>query len=77
MIVCFTCAGQKKVYQSPGGHSLINIGGKKIDCPLCKGVGMIKPIEEAPEEVKKLVEEAVAAEAKVKAKSNINGGIKK
>jgi len=39
---CFRCSGRKKVFKSGKGYSLVDMGGEKVDCPLCGGSGKIK-----------------------------------
>ena len=40
---CDKCAGQKYLYRiMGGGHSMVNSGGVKIDCPQCGGTGLLK-----------------------------------
>lgn len=43
-VPCMRCKGRKKMYKVGSGYTRENTGGKKIDCPMCLGVGKIKPI---------------------------------
>lgn len=48
MIRCFRCSGQKTVFKfgiGDGGYTLVDMGGEKVDCPMCMGSGMIEPID--------------------------------
>ena len=40
---CFRCRGQKKLFKIGAAYSLVNTGGKSVDCPLCMGKGEIEP----------------------------------
>jgi len=48
---CLRCSGRKQLYKMGGAYSLIDTGGTKVDCPLCMGAGVIKPLEVVAEEV--------------------------
>lgn len=51
MIRCMRCQGRKKVYKVRNVYSLADTGGVEIDCPLCDGVGKIKTLEKAIEDI--------------------------
>jgi hypothetical protein len=36
---CLRCRGVGYVYKVGGGYLAVDIGGKKVDCPLCLGKG--------------------------------------
>ena len=72
---CFRCMGAKKMYEMNGGYSSIDMGGAKVDCPLCAGKGKIPKVipaeevilsEHTAEDVKKNLE--VKEKVKRKAK---------
>jgi len=50
-IICPRCSGLKKMYKVGDGWSSVNFGGVKADCPLCVGVGKIKSLETALNEL--------------------------
>jgi len=41
---CFRCMGAKKMYEMNGGYSAVDMGGAKVDCPLCAGKGKIPKV---------------------------------
>lgn len=50
-MICMRCHGRKKIYKMGAGYSHVDIGGVKVDCPMCLGSGVVKTIEEALKEV--------------------------
>lgn len=58
MIRCPRCSGRKRMYKMRSIYSHTNSGGVEVECPLCLGVGKIKPmldaIEDAQEKLKKV-----------------------
>lgn len=54
---CSKCKGRKTFYTMGGGYSLVNMGGKLVDCPVCEGIGQVVPeIPEIKEEVEAIEE---------------------
>ena len=51
MQVCFRCGGLKQMYKRGAGYSREDMGGVKVDCPLCTGTGKI----DDPEDIKKQI----------------------
>lgn len=51
LIRCVRCKGRKKVFKVNSVYSLVNTGGVQVDCPMCLGTGVNKPILEALLEV--------------------------
>lgn len=47
---CFRCSGRKKMFQVGSVYSLVDSGGKEVNCPLCNGKGRIKPVNEVLKE---------------------------
>lgn len=45
-IRCMRCRGRKQIYKVGSGYSFVDMGGLKVDCPMCKGEGMIESLEE-------------------------------
>ena len=39
--VCVRCGGKCDVYQVGGGYTQVDMGGKKVKCPLCLGKGKV------------------------------------
>lgn len=51
-IVCLRCRGRKKLYKVRSIYSYTNTGGILVNCPMCCGVGKVKPIEQVINDVK-------------------------
>lgn len=55
---CIRCAGKCDVYKVGGGYTQVDMGGKKVKCPLCLGTGSVdlskKKTRRKP--VKKIIE---------------------
>lgn len=47
MIRCPRCNGRKRMYKVRSIYSHTNSGGVEVDCPLCLGVGKVKPLDQA------------------------------
>lgn len=41
---CVRCHGRKKIYKVGSGYTLAEMGGVKVDCPLCNAEGWIEPL---------------------------------
>jgi len=65
LLRCHACRGSKKVYQINGGYTLSPmLGGSKMKCPECGGLGKVLSKEEK-EELKSKHEEEKQESAKV------------
>jgi hypothetical protein len=51
---CIRCKGRKKMYSFNGGWTFTNMGAIEKDCPLCLGIGFIKPLKEALKQASKI-----------------------
>lgn len=50
-VPCMRCKGRKKMFKFGSGYSIMNNGGKQVDCPMCLGAGKIKPLSEFQEQL--------------------------
>lgn len=46
---CQRCAGLTYMYKVGAGYTRTDMGGAKVDCPLCNGTGVVPSLEECKE----------------------------
>jgi len=49
---CMRCSGRKKLYKTCGGWSYTDSGGKLEDCPMCRGGGLVKTLDQIEKDFK-------------------------
>lgn len=69
---CPRCLGQKFMYEINGGYAAVNSGGKKVDCPCCKGEGKITSLENASDEIKEEVNKLKQKNSKKRVESELS-----
>lgn len=53
---CVRCKGRKKLFKLNSIYSYTNTGGVEVECPMCLGTGINKPLINACSEIKEEVE---------------------
>lgn len=65
-IRCIRCNGRKKLYKMNNGYTHVNMGAPLVDCPMCLGIGIMKPLEHAKEEIREEAEKIMEKRKSVK-----------
>lgn len=69
---CARCHGRGKVFEFNGGYSLVNFGGKEINCPSCLGDGKHEKLEDKIKQTKDKIQKKKERIAKLKAEAQMD-----
>lgn len=68
LIRCVRCKGRKKLFKVHGAYSMTNTGGTEVTCPMCNGLGKMKTLEHAKQDIEGMQDAIRQSESKSQAR---------